>query len=213
MTLPYLTTRSLARASLLVSTSALAIVVLRGWSVPHAPAHYALAASPKTELAQTLKTRDPARARAYYLAQRPEDLTTYTHPVYTFAFPYLKDFSVREIEEDEGELVLVENPGVGMGFQIFITPDDETEPLTAARITDSLPDMPMEEVVEFTLADGTQEVRFVTHDPVLGDVGETWFTRNGHVFQLSVVAPDRELQDAWLRDLTAHLSTGDALLP
>jgi hypothetical protein len=46
-----------------------------------------------------------------------------------------------------------------------------------------------------------------------GDVGETWFTRNGHVFQLSVVAPDRELQDAWLRDLTAHLSTGDALLP
>ena len=36
-------------------------------------------------------------------------------------------------------------------------------------------------------------VRFVSHDGVLGDVGETWFRKDGHVFQLSVSAPDRAL--------------------
>ena len=63
-------------------------------------------------------------ARAYYLAKTPEDLTTYSHPVYNFAFPYLKDFTVEELEDEQGALVLVENPVVGMGFQLFITPDD-----------------------------------------------------------------------------------------
>lgn len=109
--------------------------------------------------------------------------------------------------------MLVENLAVGMGLQMFITPDAEPEPLTEARITDSLPDMPMEEVVEFELPDGTPAVRFISRNPVLGDVSETWFQRNGQVFQLSVVAPDRELQDAWLRNLTAHLYPEDGMLP
>ena len=42
--------------------------------------------------------------------------------------------------------------------------------------------------------------------PLLGDVGETWFRRDGHLFQLSVSAPDRELQDAWVRDIAATLT-------
>ena len=113
---------------------------------------------------------------------------------------------MREIQDEQGELVLVQNPGVGMGFQIFITPNDATEPLTAARIRRDLPDMAMDEVTEFTLPDETPAVRFVSHDPVLGDVGEVWFTRNGSLYELSVVAPGRELQDAWLRDLAAHLT-------
>jgi hypothetical protein len=49
-------------------------------------------------------------------------------------------------------------------------------------------------------------VRFVSHDPLLGDVGETWFRTDGHLFQLSVSAPDHELQDAWIRDLAATLA-------
>jgi hypothetical protein len=53
-------------------------------------------------------------------------------------------------------------------------------------------------------------VRFVSHDAVLGDVGETWFRKDGQVFQLSVSAPDRELQDAWVRDLAATLTFPDA---
>ena len=40
----------------------------------------------------------------------------------------------------------------------------------------------------------------------IGDVGETWFQRNGSVYQLSVAAADRELQDAWLRDIAEHLT-------
>jgi hypothetical protein len=116
---------------------------------------------------------------------------------------------VQEIQEAHGELVLVQNPAVGMGFQIFITPDDETTPLTAARIRHDLPDMVMDEVVEFELADGTPAVRFVSHDTQLGGVGETWFRRDGHLYQLAVSAPDRDLQDAWVRDLATTLAFPD----
>jgi len=209
MTIQHLSTRSLARASLLVSAVALAVALVRVWSAPHTSLPAALAAAPKTELRRTFQVRDPAAARSYYVAKKPEDLTTYTQPVFGFSFPYLKDFTVDDLQEDQGELVLVSNPAVGMGFQIFITPDDEIGPLTAARIRHDLPDMPMDEVVEFTLPDDTAAVRFVSHDPVLGDVAETWFGRNGHVFQLSVSAPDRELQDAWVRDLAANLTFPD----
>jgi hypothetical protein len=96
-----------------------------------------------------------------------------------------------------------------MGLQIVITPDDETAPLTAARIHHDLPDMAMDEAVEFALPDGTPAVRFVSHDPLLGDVGEAWFRRNGHVFQLSATAPGRDLQDAWIRDIAANLTFSD----
>jgi hypothetical protein len=145
----------------------------------------------------------------YYLSKQPGDFTTYTHPIYGFSFPYFTDFTVQEIEEDHGELVLVQNPAVGMGFQIFVTPDDEAAPLTVERIHHDLPDMRMDEVMEFMLSDDTPAVRFVSHDAVLGDVGETWFRRDGHVYQLSVSAPERDLQDAWVRDLAEHLTFPD----
>ncbi len=67
----------------------------------------------------------------------------------------------------------------------------------------------MQEVVEFTLSDGTAAVRFVSHDTVLGDVGETWFRHGGYVFQLAVSAPDRELQDAWVREIANNLTFSD----
>jgi len=96
-----------------------------------------------------------------------------------------------------------------MGFQIFITPDDETSPLTEARIRHDLPDISMDEVVEFELPDGTPAVRFVSHDTVLGNVGETWVRKDKHVFQLSVSAPDRELQDTWVREIASTLTFSD----
>jgi len=49
----------------------------------------------------------------------------------------------------------------------------------------------------------------VSHDPVLGDVAETWFRRNGHIFQLSVSAPDRVLQGEGARDIAANLTFPD----
>jgi len=41
-------------------------------------------------------------------------------------------------------------------------------------------------------------------------VGETWFSRDGHVFQLSVSAPDREMQDFWIREIANKLTFPDA---
>jgi len=187
----------------------LAHLAARGWSVQHASAPTALAAAPKIELAGSFQDRDPDAASTYYLAQPPEAFTTYTHPAYGFAFPYIKDFTVREIDDEQGELVLVENPAVGMGFQLFMTPDDAPEPLTLARIQHDLPELPMEDMAEFSLADGIPAVRFTSRDPVLGDIGETWFRREGSLFQLSVSAPDRELQDLWLREITARLTFAD----
>ena len=161
---------------------ALIFSLARFRTAPHTPVHSALAAASKAELVHTLTNRDPSSSRAYYLTKQPGDFTTYTHPVYDFSFPYLKDFTVQEIENDRGELVLVENPAVGMGFQIFVTPDDETSLLTVQRIQHDLPDMAIDEVIEFELTDDTPAVRFVSHDSQLGDVGETWCRRDGHIF-------------------------------
>lgn len=209
MTITPLSTRSLARLSLLASVAALIFTLAQNRTALHAPVQTALAAAPKTELRRTVQAHDAAAARSYYLAKKSEDLTTYTHPAFGFSFPYLKDFTVDDQQEDRGELVLVSNPAVGMGFQIFLTPDEETAPLSAARIRHDLPDMAMDEVVEFTLPDDTAAVRFVSRDTLLGDVGETWFRKDGYLYQLSVIAPDRELQDAWIRDLAATLTFPD----
>jgi hypothetical protein len=116
---PHLSTRTIASLALLASVFALIVSLARS-PAPATPVHHALAAASKTELAGSFTNRDPAAARSYYLAQQPEDLTMYTHPDYGFSFPYRKDFTVREIEDEQGELVLVENPAVGMAFQIFI---------------------------------------------------------------------------------------------
>ena len=100
----------------------------------------------------------------------------------------------------------MDNPAVGMGFQIFITPDEENGPFTAERIRHDLPDLPMDEVMEFTLPDETPAVRFVSHAPVLGDVAETWFGPQRVSLPAFVSAPDRALQDAWVREFVANLT-------
>jgi hypothetical protein len=96
-----------------------------------------------------------------------------------------------------------------MDLQLFITPDDDPASLTAARIHHDLQDMAMNDVIEFTLPDDTPAVRSTRHDPRLGEVGETWFRRNGYVYQLSVSAPNRAFQDAWLREITEKLRFED----
>jgi hypothetical protein len=63
----------------------------------------------------------------------------------------------------------------------------------------------MTEVVEFTLPDGTAALRFVTEDPLLGEI---WF-RAGLSLQVLVSAYDREFQDVWIRDLAAGLTFSD----
>ncbi len=55
----------------------------------------------------------------------------------------------------------------------------------------------------------TARLRFMSHDAVLGDVGETWFSRDGHVFQLSVSAPDREIKNFWIREIAGDLTFPD----
>jgi hypothetical protein len=195
--------------ALLASMAALGVSLARFRSLPQSPVHTALAAVSKTTLTHTFTDRDPVRAPRYYYALESGDYTTYTDPDSGVSFPYPKDFTVETMQADRGDLVLVTQPAVGMGFQIFITPDDETAPLTAARIHHDLPDLPMDEVTDFTLPDGTAAVRFVSQDPLLGDVGETWFWRDGQVYQLSVSAPDRDLQDQWIRQIAATLTFPD----
>jgi hypothetical protein len=55
----------------------------------------------------------------------------------------------------------------------------------------------------------TAAVRFVSHEAVLGDVGETWFRKDGHLVELSVSEPDHELQDARLRELASTFTFAD----
>ena len=59
-----------------------------------------------------------------------------------FSFQYPEGFLQTEFEDENGTVILFE--ASGRGFQIFVSPFDESGPLTAERIKKDLPNLVME---------------------------------------------------------------------
>ena len=86
------------------------------------------------------------------------DKAEYKSELFGFSFQYPEGFKVSEFEEENGKVILfeasgktsdVESPKTSdveelAGFQIFITPFDESGPLTAERIKKDLPNAVVE---------------------------------------------------------------------
>ncbi|OHA11518.1 MAG: hypothetical protein A3H71_01280 [Candidatus Sungbacteria bacterium RIFCSPLOWO2_02_FULL_48_13b] len=112
---------------------------------------------------------------------------TYTSPDYSFSFKYPKGFNATELSDDNGDTVLVQKPEEKSGFQIYITPFDEAEPLTAARI---LQDMPASEVIDpKDVLMGEEKtinaVIFLSTNSSFGKTREVWFVRDGFLYQVT----------------------------
>jgi len=111
----------------------------------------------------------------------------YTSPDYGFSFKYPKGFNATELSDDNGDTVLVQKPEEKSGFQVYITPFDEEEPLTGARI---LQDLPASEVIDpkdVLIGEGKaiNAVIFLSTSPSFGKTREIWFVYGGFLYQVT----------------------------
>ncbi|MBI4159562.1 hypothetical protein HY504_00135 [Candidatus Wolfebacteria bacterium] len=112
---------------------------------------------------------------------------TYTSPDYGFSFKYPKGFNATELSDDSGDTVLVQNAEEKSGFQIYITPFDEAEPLTAARIMEDLPASEVIDPKDVLIGEGKaiNAVIFLSTSPSFGKTREIWFTHEGNLYQVT----------------------------
>lgn len=104
---------------------------------------------------------------------------------FKFSFRYPDGMKTSAVEEEEGgRTILAQDEQTKNGFQVFVAPYDETEPLAPERILQDLPDLVMEEV-QMSKIDGAHAVVFVTNDPSLGKTREVWFAHGGFLYQVT----------------------------
>lgn len=120
----------------------------------------------------------------------------YSDDQFKFSLRYPDGMKTSVVEEGDGaRTILVQNETAKKGFQVFVAPYDETEPLTKERILQDLPDLHMEGVQTANI-DGAHAVAFVTNDPSFGRTREVWFSRGGFLYQVtSRIEFDRELAE------------------
>ncbi len=121
---------------------------------------------------------------------------TYTSPDYGFSFKYPKGFNATELSDDNGDTVLVQQSASDQksyeveprkGFQVYITPFDEAEPLTAARILEDLPASEVIDPKDVLIGEGKtiNAVIFLSTNPSFGKTREVWFIREGFLYQVT----------------------------
>lgn len=107
-----------------------------------------------------------------------------------FSFSYPPEMTTSTIPDENGtQTILVQNSQTGAGLQIYISPFDESKPITAERIKQDLPDQTINNPGQITV-DGTTAVSFESDDA--GKTREVWFNRNGQLYQITTYA---ELSD------------------
>ena len=111
----------------------------------------------------------------------------YVSPDYGFSFKYPKGFNATELDDDSGHTVLVQNAEEKKGFQVYITPFDEAEPLTAARILQYLPPSEVIDPKDVLIGEGKaiNAVIFLSTNPSFGKTREVWFIREGFLYQVT----------------------------
>ncbi len=129
--------------------------------------------------------------------QLPESLDQeYRHETYRFSFSYPGKLRLNNFADQGGEMILVQEPGSEIGFQVFILPFDEPE-ISIARIKRDLPNMKIESDQKVTLADGTSAITFLANEPGANQTREIWFVHGGNLYQISAFAK----YDSWLASI------------
>lgn len=112
---------------------------------------------------------------------------TYANSKYGFSFNHSKELNVSEFADDNSDIVLVQ-PG---GFQVLISPFDESGPITKGRILKDIPDMKIINEREISVggfdgltASGEKALNFISKDES-GETLETWFVHNGNLYQIT----------------------------
>jgi len=113
---------------------------------------------------------------------------SYKNTKYSFSLSLPKSFETRELSDEIGDYVLIEN-GEGDGLQITISPFDDIKVLTAEMIRADIPDMKISEVQVIEIGDIHKGVAFLSDSPEFGGSSrEVWFVFRGNLYQISTYA-------------------------
>ena len=108
----------------------------------------------------------------------------YRSEKYGYNFKYPIGFTVRSFEDGSGDTVIVEK-GTD-GFQIFISPFDETGDITESRIRADIPDMKIEGAQPVLLGEQGKGLAFKSDNAAWGGASrEVWFAFGGYLYQIS----------------------------
>ena len=120
-----------------------------------------------------------------------ESQNVYKNEQYGFSFGYPEGFNVSDFDEGNGKVILVKKAASDNGFQIFISPFDESGPITKERILKDIPDMIISNEKEI-LVGGEKALSFTSKDELglpAGEAGgetrEIWFVRSENLYQIS----------------------------
>ena len=123
----------------------------------------------------------------------PNGSDRYTHAEPGFSFALPPGFSARAFGDEGGDAVLVEGQSPGESFQIFLTPFDESGPITPERILEDIPGLVVLDPQRATIG-GADTLVFFSEDPSLGKLREVWFSQGGYLYQITASAAfDEEL--------------------
>ena len=110
----------------------------------------------------------------------------------SFSLGYPKELSVQEIDEGYGsETVLFTKPGQQTGFQLFITPYNDTV-ITEERIRTDVQG-PTTDFLEVVIGENIRAARFKSTTPSIGEATEVWFIRSGYLYEFTTYAAEDEV--------------------
>ena len=125
----------------------------------------------------------------------------YKNTNYGFSFRYPSTLKVGESTAGDGATtILAQDVAEHIGFQVYITPFTDPDPvITAARVAESIPNLTIEEAQQAQLSGSSEGVTFLTKDPSFGESRQVWVVYKQHLYQISTYSS----QDALLRKVLA----------
>ncbi|MEX0931439.1 MAG: hypothetical protein WDZ88_01675 [Candidatus Paceibacterota bacterium] len=124
----------------------------------------------------------------------------YVSEQYSFSFNYPEDYTSSNFKEPIGEnqmreTILVQNVQKKEGFQVLITPFNESgATLTSERIRRDIPDLEIRQEQEVLLGSVGKGIAFLSDNEAFGGASrEVWFIIGGNLYQISTYASQEKL--------------------
>lgn len=115
----------------------------------------------------------------------------FVHKGYGFSVEFPKGMTATNFIEGDGEQILFQDDSKKMWFQMYVTPWDETDDISVARIRKDLPNIVIKEPQTVIIGPkqkegiGPKALIFFSTDSGLGETREVWFVQDGNLYQIT----------------------------
>ncbi len=116
----------------------------------------------------------------------PAGWREYRSDKYKFGVSYPKEIKASEYDEGGGaSTIIYEDVKNVQGFQVFVTPYQETQ-VSIEKFKSDVPSGAMKEPREVLVASSTATAFYNNH-PILGELFEVWFIKNGFLYEVTTL--------------------------